>query len=225
MPALKLTRTKAEPRKPIASAPRLRLEVDERRAQLVAFGLTYFSDRPYEDVSIDELAKAAGISKGLLYHYFPTKRAFYAATVEAAAAQLLDAILLQEGGASRDRVERGLRAYFDFVETHKSAFTSLFRAGTLVPEVNERVEATREAFVDRILEQIPLTRTPMLRAALRGWIGSVEAMSLEFAKHGDFDREAATELLVEQLFSTLSHVLQLPVEALKALATQVSPQP
>lgn len=219
MPALKLSRAKAEPRKPIASAPRLRLEVDERRAQLVAFGLTYFSDRSYEDVSIDELAKAAGISKGLLYHYFPTKRAFYSATVEAAAEQLLDATLLQEGGVSRDRVVRGLRAYFDFVETRKSAFTSLFRAGTLVPEVNERVEATREAFVERILEQLPLTRTPMMRAALRGWIGSVEAISLEFAKHGDFDREAAIELLTEQLFSALAHVLDVSVETLKELAT------
>ncbi len=200
-------------------APRLRLEVDERRAQLVAFGLAYFGDRSYEDVSIDEMAKAAGISKGLLYHYFPTKRAFYAATVDAAAQQLLDATLLQQSGPSHDRVVRGLKAYFDFVENRANAFTSLFRAGTLVPEVNQRVEETREAFVDRILEQIPVKRTPLLRAALRGWVGSVEAMSLEFAKRRDFDRDAATELLTKQLFQTLAHILDIPAEALYALTT------
>ncbi len=70
----------------VASATKLeptraRLDVEERRKQLVALGNELFSKRTYDEVSIDELARAAGISKGLLYHYFPTKRDFYIATV------------------------------------------------------------------------------------------------------------------------------------------------
>ena len=68
---------------------RARLDVDERRRQLVELGLDLFGSRSYDEVSIDELAAAAGISKGLLYHYFPTKRDFYVATVREAAAQLV----------------------------------------------------------------------------------------------------------------------------------------
>src|SRR5687768_17791719 len=71
---------------------RLRLETDERRKQLVELGLEWFGAKAYDEVSIDDIAEAAGISKGLLYHYFPTKRAFYTACVGEAAAQLLDAI-------------------------------------------------------------------------------------------------------------------------------------
>ena len=62
--------------------PRARLEVDERRAQLMKLGIELFAARAYDEVSIDELSRMAGISKGLLYHYFPTKRDFYVATVQ-----------------------------------------------------------------------------------------------------------------------------------------------
>jgi AcrR family transcriptional regulator len=74
----------------LRSLPPSRLDVEERRKQLVALGIELFAERTYDDVSIDELAHAAGISKGLLYHYFPTKRDFYIATVKQAAQELLD---------------------------------------------------------------------------------------------------------------------------------------
>ena len=68
----------------MATARRARLSTDARREQLVAFGVEMFSERPFDDVSIDDIAAAAGISKGLLYHYFPSKRDFYVETVRAA---------------------------------------------------------------------------------------------------------------------------------------------
>ena len=63
--------------------PRARLLVDERRAQLLSLGLQLFGERSYDEVSIDELAREAQISKGLLYHYFPTKRDLYVAGLQA----------------------------------------------------------------------------------------------------------------------------------------------
>ncbi|MEM7676524.1 MAG: helix-turn-helix domain-containing protein, partial [Myxococcota bacterium] len=73
-----------------------RLQLDQRRQQLLELGLRLFSERAYDDVSIDDIARAASISKGLLYHYFPGKRVFYVATVRAAAAQLLSRIVPDE---------------------------------------------------------------------------------------------------------------------------------
>src|SRR3954452_15993907 len=67
---------------------RARLPVDERRTQLLDLGIRLFSEQPYEDLSIDQLAEAAGISKGLLYHYFQNKRGFYVEVVRAASMQL-----------------------------------------------------------------------------------------------------------------------------------------
>ena len=74
----------------VAKAPRARLDVEERRAQLIDIGLTIFSARAYDDVSIDDIALAAGISKGLLYHYYASKRDLYVAALGSAARTLLD---------------------------------------------------------------------------------------------------------------------------------------
>src|SRR6185503_20426450 len=78
-----------QPEPPPKSQPRVRLEVDARRAQLLEVGRELFTTRCYDDLSIDEIAQAAGISKGLLYHYFPGKRVYYVESLREAAEELL----------------------------------------------------------------------------------------------------------------------------------------
>src|SRR5262245_989289 len=67
----------------MVSSRRVRLQTDERRSQLLELGSELFSTRSYDDISIDEVAQIAGISKGLLYHYFRSKREFYVETIRA----------------------------------------------------------------------------------------------------------------------------------------------
>src|SRR4051794_2922845 len=74
--------------KPAAREGRVRLDLDKRRAKLLDLGIELFSRQTYEDMSIDDLAAEAGISKGLLYHYFRSKRDFYVETVRAASRRL-----------------------------------------------------------------------------------------------------------------------------------------
>ena len=62
---------------------RTRLDIDLRRSQLVEIGMELFAKRPYDEVSVEEIAAAAGVSRGLLYHYFPTKRDFLVEVVRA----------------------------------------------------------------------------------------------------------------------------------------------
>src|SRR3954466_13874870 len=84
---------------------RVRLDNDERRAQLLALARSAFSDRAYDDVSIDDLAREAKISKGLLYHYFPTKRDLYVAGLRQIADDLVTAcISIPEDLAPIERV-------------------------------------------------------------------------------------------------------------------------
>src|SRR5947209_18989886 len=72
------------------TAPRrVRLDADARRSQLIELGLTMLSGQPLERVAIDDIAEAAGISRGLLFHYFPSKRHFHVAVVQAAADRLM----------------------------------------------------------------------------------------------------------------------------------------
>lgn len=181
-------------RRSAAPEPRVRLDVDERRAQLIELGLEHFGTRAYDDVSIDAIAAAASISKGLLYHYFPTKRAYYAATVREAAAQLLASCEPQGGGSPLEQLAAGLDAYLSFVRAHAPAYATLMRSGVGVdPAIALIVDETRAGFVERVtagFDGIPVgpsgepldLQAPLVRVALRGWVGFAEAASLAWSE-------------------------------------------
>src|SRR3954453_13737444 len=108
---------------------RKRLELPERREQLLSLAVLAFSTKSYDEVSVDELAQSAGVSKGLLYHYFPSKRELYVATVRTAAEQLIERVLPDPSLSVRDQIARGLDGYLSFVEQNAAAYTSLIQSG------------------------------------------------------------------------------------------------
>lgn len=183
--------------------PRARLDVEERRRQLIELGSKLFSARTYDEVSIDELARAAGISKGLLYHYFPTKRDFYVATVREAAKDLLERTFLPNEMTAIDRLQGGLDAFLDYVSEHGTAYTSLLRSGIGADvEVARIVDATREEFCTRLVEGLGIdTPSPLMRPALRGWVGFVEAATIDWlSSRSSASRETLRNFLIEVLF-------------------------
>ena len=106
----------------MAAARRSRLSTDVRREQLVALGIEIFSDRPFDEVSIDDIAAAAGISKGLLYHYFPSKRDFYVAVIRSAADEMQALTEPDPALAPRERLAAALERYLEYVETHARGY-------------------------------------------------------------------------------------------------------
>lgn len=181
-------------------------ERDRRRDQLVAVGLQLFSSRPYDTVSIDEIAQAAGMAKGLLYYYFPSKRDFYVAVIRSAADQLRSLTRPDEGLPPLERLRQGLDAYLDHVETHARGYATLLRGGIgSDDEVREIVDRTRATLLERALGGIPLRGepSPALRLAVRGWIGFVEGASLDWLDRRDLDRERLRDLLLHAFVTTL----------------------
>jgi len=192
----------------VRDEPRTRLDVEERRKQLVALGIELFAERSYDDVSIDELAHAAGISKGLLYHYFPTKRDFYVATVKQAAQELLEMTATPEGMDPLDRLRAGLDVYLEYVVKHGKPYASLLRGGVgSDAEVAAIVDETRAAFCARLLEGAPFDVTrggSLLRIVLRGWIGFVEAATIEWIDaRRHVKKEKLRDLLIETLLKSV----------------------
>ncbi len=190
-------------KRPAARKARTRLEVDERKGQLLAMGIRVFSERSYDEVSVDDLARAAGISKGLLYHYFPTKRDFYIAALKQAASDLVARTETPEAASPEESVVLGLHTYFDFVEEHGGAYLALVRGGLGTdPEVYGILEGTRATFVERIVEELPAPArpaSPVLRALLRGWLGFVEATVTEWLLRRDVTREQLVPLMTAVL--------------------------
>jgi AcrR family transcriptional regulator len=198
------TRSSAAAARAPKPRPRERLDVDERRAQLVRLGIDLFADRPYDEVSIDELARMAGISKGLLYHYFPTKRDFYLATVREAARAFLERTETPADMPPLDRMRAGLDAYLDYVEGHAAAYAALMRGGVGADvEVARIVDETRARVGERLLEGLTEVKpTAVLRIALRGWIGMCEAMSLAWIeKRRAAPRDTVRDVMIEVLLA------------------------
>ena len=99
---------------------RRRLSPDDRRNELLALGAEVFGGRPYDDVRIDEIAERAGVSRALMYHYFPDKRTFFAAVVRAEGERLFEATNTppQPGQSLFDQVREGVLAYLRYDEEH-----------------------------------------------------------------------------------------------------------
>ena len=193
-------------RPPRSVRERARLGVDERRAQLLELGLQLFSDHSYDELGVDDIARAAGISKGLLYHYFPSKRDYYVEVVRRAASELL----ARTDGAphaevSVEALRAALDAYLDFVDQHARSYVALVRGGIgSDPEVVQLLEATRRTLTERIVSRISADEPPpLLRLALRGWIGLVESASLDWLDRREVPREQLRGLLEQMLLATI----------------------
>jgi AcrR family transcriptional regulator len=194
----------------MAASRRARLSTDARREQLVALGIDVFTDRPYDEVSIDDIAATAGISKGLLYHYFPSKRDFYVAVIRSAADEMQALTEPDPTLEPRERLAAALERYLEYVETHARGYATVLRAGIgSDPAVAEIVEEVRGAMVVRLLDDLPVTPAgedpPVaLRVAVRGWVGFVEAASLDWLEHGGLGRADLREMLIAALGGAVS---------------------
>ena len=186
----------------MAAARRARLSTDVRRQQLVALGVEMFSERPFDDVSIGDIAVAAGISKGLLYHYFPSKRDFYVAVVRHSADEMEAITETDPRLAPLERLSVGLDRYLDYVDTHARGYATVLRAGIgSDPEVAAIVERVRAAMASRILDDLAGEDTvaPAVRIAVRGWVGFTEAAVLDWLEHRDLTHDQLRELLIRAL--------------------------
>jgi AcrR family transcriptional regulator len=188
------------------SRPRARLSVDERRRQLLELGRRLFNARPYDAISIDEIAAAAGISKGLLYHYFPSKRHFYVEVVRVGAEHVQRLTAVRPELAPAAQLRESIDSFLTYVEKNAAAYGHLLRSGVGTdPEASAIVEGTRRAMVDQILSSIGLADgRPLLRLVIRGWVGFSEGVTLEWADRRDLPRRDVLKLLATTFETTLT---------------------
>ncbi|MFE9446787.1 TetR/AcrR family transcriptional regulator [Streptomyces sp. NPDC006739] len=186
-----------------------RLSVEERRSQLLDAALTLFAHRAPEDVSLDDVAEAAGVSRPLVYRYFPGgKQQLYEAALRSAAEELQQCFDEPRQGPLPARLGRALDRYLAFVDEHDAGFSALLQGGSVVEtsRTTAIVDGVRRAAAQHILGHLGVTRPgPRLRMTVRVWITAVEAASLIWL---DEDKQPpAGELrdwLVEQFVAVLT---------------------
>jgi len=188
------------------------LSRDKRRAQLLELGLRLFSRRSYDDVSIDDIAEEAGVSRGLMYHYFGGKRALYTEVIRHAAQGLVETLAPDLELSPVENLTRGLERYLTFVEERAEAYLALMHGGLGADEhVQQILEDTRRDVVDDILVGLELESSPPapLRTAARSWLGAVEAAALDWLAHRDVARPMLVAMLSASLATQLVVTAQL----------------
>ncbi|MCX5420313.1 TetR/AcrR family transcriptional regulator [Streptomyces sp. NBC_00078] len=160
---------------------RRRMGVEERRQQLIGVALELFSQRSPDDVSIDEIASAAGISRPLVYHYFPGKLSLYEAALRRAAQDLAGRFDEPREGPLGARLLRVMRRFFDFVDDHGPGFAALMRGGPAVGSsaTNALIDSVRQAAYEQILSHLGVQDPPArLELVVRSWISLAESTAL-----------------------------------------------
>jgi AcrR family transcriptional regulator len=193
----------------------MRLTSDERREHLLHVGVELLGRHGTVDISIEEIARAAGVSKGLLYHYFPTKNDFFVAVLARSQAEMDQAAVREPGLSALERFDRGLDGFLRFVDSHAEGYLAVVNARGREPRVQQLVEERRQRRVDElvalaaVLEDVPraIVRTPLLVAALEGWIGFTEGVTVRWLRDREVSREEVHELLRRALLEVFGTVL------------------
>ena len=182
-----------------------RLDVDERRRRLLELGAELFARFSYDELSMARIAREAGISKALLYHYFPGKQAYFAATLDEKAAELAALTEPDPALAPLEQLSGSLGAFLGWVDANREAYAKLVRSAAAIPEVREVVDRVRDATSERILDGIaPGTPPPALRSAVRAWLWFMDGAILDWVEYGDLTREQLQGLLLGTLLGAVT---------------------
>jgi AcrR family transcriptional regulator len=195
----------------VSVTPRRRLTGEERRAAILDSALAVFAERGYHASSIDDIARAGGTSKALIYEHFDSKQELYAELLERHAGELFErlaAAIQAAGTAGSARLAAGLDAFYGFVEEHRVAWRMLFREAN-DPEmvaVLERIVAQVTDVVAALIAEDPgsrsayhddATREQGIQMLAQMLVGSVQSLANWWADHQDVPRATLVEMTMD----------------------------
>jgi AcrR family transcriptional regulator len=197
----------------------------------LALGAEVFGQRPYDEVRIDEIAERAGVSRALMYHYFPDKRAFFAAVVRAEGERLFEATSTppEPGQSLFGQLRAGVLAYLRYDEEHPhgawAAYMGLGRTDPVLRGVDD-IDNDRQA--DRIMGRIrDAASEPLdakverdLRATVYGWLALTFEMCRQRLKDPSIDAGFVADSCAHALLDALGRVPGLPAELVCAAAPE-----
>lgn len=188
----------AEPR-------RRRLEPDERREQILTCAIELFGERPYGSVSATELAARAGVARGLINHYFGTKRGLYLEVVRRMVTIPRDAAAQLPRGTLEERVETSVARFLDGISRHSGTWLAAIGGEGVDPAVDRILAEADERAADQVLAATGLDTAAghrdELRAMVRAYGGMVKAAAREWLVRGALTRDQVQTLLVTTLLT------------------------
>ncbi len=181
-----------------------RLQVDERWRQLLEFGAELFTRHAFDELSMAAIAREAGVSKALLYHYFPSKADFFEATLRQAAEELAARTEPDAALPAAEALSGSLGAFLEWIEENELAYRKLMQSATTVGEARTLIEEVRAHTAERLLEGLSAEPAPKVRAAVRAWLWFMDGACLDWLEHRDMERNDVRDLLLGTLVGALA---------------------
>jgi AcrR family transcriptional regulator len=183
-----------------------RMQVDERRRQLLELGADLFARHSFRELSMTRIAREAGISKALLYHYFPTKRDFFLATLHEAAEEVRRRTEPDPDLPAGEALAGSLDAFLGWIEENETAYRKLMESAGSVPEVGALIDEVRDRTSNRIVAGLGAGADPppRVRAAARGWLWFMDGAILDWLEHRDLTRAELRDFLLGSLAGALT---------------------
>lgn len=181
---------------------RTRLSAEDRREQILSVASEVFRSRPYGDVSLDEIADAAGVARGLINHHFGTKRDLYLEVAKSTIhAPELPVPEYVQGQTLRERIELSLGGWLDMIEENKAVWLDSLRTGMGDPEIAELAETAREQATDQAIRVMGLgpveDLSPERRGLMRAWQALAEGAVVQWLLYDRLSRRQVEDLVVE----------------------------
>ena len=194
----------------VTAAPNRRLGPEARRSQLVGVGLALMKEMPFDEVTAEVVARAGGVSKGLVFHYFPATRDLQVAILRAATDELLADLDIGAGLPPDERLRVGLDAFVRYIEQQPASYQAVVRRAGSDERLLAVFEDTRSAVVGIVATTLGLTELPPpLRLVIRGWIAMVEECVLHWLDGKPVPREELVEFLRRAALTMLPDALRL----------------
>lgn len=182
-----------------------RLTAEERRRRLLALGVQLFTEHAYDELSMTDIARAAGITKAALYHYFPNQQTYFVATLMAATAEVQALVDTEPDRPVRERIDHGLEAYLAWIDANRRAYAKLIRSVHAAEEIRTAIDAIRSEMAARIADAIdPAGATARTHAAVAGWLWFIDGACLDWINGRDLSRDELKRLLLGALDGALA---------------------
>jgi AcrR family transcriptional regulator len=184
-----------------------RLDPTERRDQILDAANALFAERGYDEVTVEDIASSAGVTRGLVHHYFGGRREVYIGLLERLGALGEGPLPPPMGRSARARLADTVSRWLDWTEQNRTIWLGTLGRGEdiadpdvrrVVTELVSRAVALVAAHHADIAED-----SPRLRYALECWTGLNRAATRRWLL-GEASREQTHEVIA----STLEHVLR-----------------
>ncbi len=155
-----------------------------------------------DDVA-DAIAREAGVSKALLYHYFPSKADFFEATLRQAAEEIAARTEPDPDLPPAEALAASLGAFLEWIEENEVAYRKLMQSATTVGEARTLIEEVREHTARRLLDGLDPEPSPKVRTAVRAWLWFMDGACLDWLDRRDMTRDELRDLLMGTLMGAL----------------------